>query len=793
MRNLLKNFKNLIGSGGLFKPRAKQSERQTPISDSGRSISFGEVIEVLCSGGKYGVKGLLTQDVRQSVFLDNTAIYTEGFFENYKGIQIFQRRGQPQQTILEGFTQGLISEHLVNSEARTGIPVTRSFVNQNTVRIRIRLSFVIMINVKDAQGNVINVQGGNCAFQVFIKQGGGIFEHRGNFTVTGKYSQPYERIWWFDVNPVHDEYFIRVEKVSSNDTNDEKRTINFISYSISGNILLPLKRMAYAGIKFNAEDLGTSIPERRYNMGGMYLDIPSNATVNPTNGSLTFNGNWNGIFKQELNEVCSDFFAIVWYLLTDEIDGMGDEIKPHMIDRYSLYNVSVYNNQMINNGFGGLEPRYLFDILISNQNDGWRVLDSLCSGCNTRYFWKDGLLTFTQDKPSKIEGIISNADVEKGTFVYSTIDLSDITTAIQVTYTDPEKGQTKQEFVSDVNLIHKYGYKFKQIEAVGCTRRSQAIRMGRSAIYSDSFEKEIVTFTCRGYAAYLQVGSIVTIADANRYKQRYGGIVKESTTSIVVIDYPIEIKSFTGFDDFFYVSLYSDIRDAINNGVVSSPYDHYLQTGQSEGRHINGYLLLCFLPTLEIQIRKITNLPGIHQNITVESPFTYAPPVESSFIILTPDNHFKLYRIESKAVNNEDSEKITLTCKEHHPFKYQLIERKLNIGNNKPTISQNNQTSVLHPTNLQTSFRILNSKFEISLNWFASRDAYGNQDLLVNSYLVSYRSSDLVNWSQDMRVYDPSYVFETMIKGNYSFRVKACRFNGDTSKPLFSYNSVVIN
>ena len=798
--------KPLVGAGKVFKPKPKQSQTVKPISDTKRSISYGEVIEVLCSGGNYGIEGLNSNDIRQSIFLDETPIKSDtgnivnptgDDYLNFKGISVYERKGQPFQPVLNNFTQGLVSERLVQTEVKNNLPVSRSFINTNVTRIRIRLSFVININVKNSNGDVINVSGGSVVFRVFIRQGGGGYINRGDFTVTGKYSQPYERVWWFEVNPAVDEYQIKIERITQADTPDEKREINFISYSVSSGVLLPLKRLAYVGLKFNAEDLGTSVPERKYKLKGLILDIPSGTYIRE-DGSLQFGlGGWDGGFIRATpaNKTCGDFFAIIWYLLTDEIDGMGDEIKPHMIDRYSLWEISKYNNELVLNYFGQTEPRFIFNLLITNQNEGWKTLESICSGCNTRFFWQNGLLTFTQDRPAPIQGIVSNADVEKGIFVYSSIDISEISTAVQVNYIDAETGKVKQEFVNDKELINRYGYKFKTIEAVGCTRRTQAIRLGRSVLISDSLEKEVVTFTCRGYAAYLNVGDVICIADTGKNKKRLGGLIESAFNDGIILDVPVEINEYEGFDDYFYLTRYPDIIHAIRNNVQTNPYQHYLEFGIAEGRRPNGYLLLVFLPNFEVQVRTIVNPPGVHKRIFLEFPFKEVPSAGSTFIILSPETNQTLYRIQSKSLDNEDLDKISLTCKQYVPYKYELIERKINIGGQRA--KQKNVFPTQKPSNFSATVSSIPNRnpkqWLINLNWLASKDIAGSQDLMVSSYSISSKHETDLTFTNQTNTTTPDFSLTVSVPGKYSFIIVANRFNGEASERVVLKDFVIVS
>ena len=761
---------NLHGSGGLFgRPKQQQQVENKP--DTARSISRGQVIEILCSGGKYGIEGLINGV--ESVYLDDTPLRANNI-DNFKGIEVFERKGTPGQQILENFNSEIVSENAVGVEVRSNNPVTRSFINENTSAIRLRLSFVLNQAIK-RDGQTVGTDGSSVQFKIFIREGTSNFVERANLTISGKYSEPFEKIWYFPVDTTQDEFFIRIERITGADNTDFRRVVRWESYSVVTETLLPFPRLAYVGLKFNAEDFGQSIPERKYKIGGMYLDIPSNAVVDTTDRGLNFTGNWNGLFTQA-TKAPADFFAIIWYLLTDEIDGVGDEIKPFMINRFDLYEISKYNNEFIPNGRGGFERRFLFNLAINQQQDGWKLIDSICSGCNVRRIEENGLNRFIQDRPSKISSIVTNADVEQGIFVYSSVDITNIATAVSVTYTDPETAKTKQELFSDASLIAQYGYRLKQIEAVGCTRRSQAIRMAKSVIYNECYETELVTFQSRGFAGLLSVGSVIAVADYNRHTLRIGGLVATgSTATIINLDYPVEIKNIEGFDENFYLILYPDIREAVRTGFFENGEQHYEQFGRNEGRFPNGYLLSISMPDMTVQIRRVTNAPGVYQSLTVDSPFPFIPEKHSNFLIINPEKSYDLYRIESKEFSDDSADVLTITAKQYSEFKWEKIERNLVLDEDRPRISGLNKPQP--PQNVKGKLFVISGvdslQYRIEINWQPSADNF------IKNYYVSWSTSNGQEWAVESRVTNSNFfTLNTATQGSYIFRVRAENYLG---------------
>jgi predicted phage tail protein len=176
--------------GGLFGGK-KQTKALPPISDTARSVSQGRVIEVLCSGGNYGIEGLLSADIRESVFLDDTPI-RRGGIDFFTGVKILEKKGTPFQTTLDGFGNELVSENSVGTEVRYSLPLTRSFVNNAVTAIKIRIGVTISKN-KLSGGQVVQVIGDAINFNVYIKEGSGAFVLRGSIQISGKVTDIFEK------------------------------------------------------------------------------------------------------------------------------------------------------------------------------------------------------------------------------------------------------------------------------------------------------------------------------------------------------------------------------------------------------------------------------------------------------------------------------------------------------------------------------------------------------------------------------------------------------------------------
>lgn len=768
-QQIIMSKRKLLGAGGLF--GGKKNSKPKVIPDSGRSISKGQVIEILASGGDYGIEGLGVNPM-ENVLLDDTPVVANGI-ENFKGVTIAERRGTPFQLPLQDFNNEVVSEVSVGVTVAHNNPVTRTFVNENCAAIRLRLGFVLTENQKDKDGNVTGTKGASIQFKVLLRQGNNAnFVEIANITQSGKYSEQYEKVWFFNVNTSVDEYSIRIERITGADNDDFRRILRWESYSVVVDTILSFKRLAYAGLAFNAEDFGQSIPVRRYILKGQILQIPSNATINNIDRGLDYTGNWDGNFIIP-DKMCRSFLPIIWFLLTDTLDGCG--ISAANINRFSIYDCDRYNNQTVPVNVGGQmlsERRYLFDFVFNKESTSpYELIKWVCSGCNVRMIEEYGQLTFIQDRPSPVYATLNNIDVENGEFIYSTVDCTEIATSINITWIDQSTGKTRPEIINDPKLIARYGKNTKQIEAVGCSRRTQAIRMARAILFSEGNEIEVVSFSSRDFAAYTPTGSVVAIQDSNLNGLIFGGIcgyTHTQTNLSISFDPPVTLISYdtSQFNEEFYITLYPDVRNAIASGNFSNGLEHYQQFGQSEGRFFNGYLLHIQNSEGVNQIKRITNLSGNYNTLTFTPPLSFVPSAGTSFMVQVPGYPLKLFKIESKEYN---SDSVSITAKQYIDTKWDYIENQYSVE--AAIITQNLPVGrPLAPLNLKGDYYLTASGFNIEVSWQVPL-SNGNSDPNISRY-YAYFSLDNATWTIRETGTNTFTLFGNAF-GNYFFKVIA--------------------
>ncbi|ENW5395244.1 phage tail protein, partial [Escherichia coli] len=278
---------------------------------------------------------------------------------------------------------------------------------------------------------------------------------------------------------------------------------------------------AIVGLQVDAEQFGGQKMTVNYHIRGRIIQVPSN--YDPE--KRTYSGIWDGSLKPAYS---NNPAWCLWDMLTHPRYGMGKRLGAADVDKWALYAIAQYCDQMVPDGFGGTEPRMTFNAYLSQQRKAWDVLSDFCSAMRCMPVWNGQTLTFVQDRPSDVVWPYTNSDVvvdDNGVgFRYSFSALKDRHTAVEVNYTDPQNGwQTSTELVEDPEAILRYGRNLLKMDAFGCTSRGQAHRAGLWVIKTGLLETQTVDFTLGSQGLRHTPGDIIEICDNDYAGTMTGG------------------------------------------------------------------------------------------------------------------------------------------------------------------------------------------------------------------------------------------------------------------------------
>ena len=568
-----------------------------------------------------------------------------------------------------GFNKQVSLETPVQVAVKNNLEITRQFTNETLQAIKVKLAFTLQRF--DDQGNTF---GERVNFRIDVNERGNGFVNKVNSFFEGRYPSPTEVDFLIPVttsaNPNNNTFQIRVYKDTPEANNpNTQQEIVWVSYTQVTFTTLNYPNTAIAGFKFNTEYF-QQIPSVAIKLAGRKIQIPSNATVNTYNSQgvpnnpqtryLTFNGNWNGTFITPPS-ACSDPAWILYDLLTNTRYGLGNYIDTSQIDKWGLYEISKYCNELIADGSGQSEPRFSCNVKLEGKVEAYQVIQNLVSIFRGFAYWQAGVVSFAADASGSVVHQFTQADIEEGSFTYSRSGLKSRKTVAVVSYLNPLDFYKKAvEVVEDPIGLAKWGVRELEIDAIACSSRGQARRAGVAALLTNRMEQESVTFKARAFAAYVKPGDLIRIYDSKRTAARYAGIIKSATATSVTLDSPVDLTLGTTYK--ITVTTSKLVIPQIEQGVnLSDPAQNQKLRFEVKEATItstgNG------LTVLDLQS------PGFGDNSAD------VPPPESNWIIQGGTLSNTIYRVINRTPVQDSIEGMhEILAVEHNSSKYSLID-----------------------------------------------------------------------------------------------------------------------
>lgn len=511
---------------------SKKSYTPVTQSDTLKSKQKLSVLDLVSEGP---IKGFATEDILKSVYLDGTAVHSESGSVNIPGITVAANLGTADQDYLEGFASSN-AEISVGVDVKKDNPVVRT-ISRNVDRMILTVGGEALYSY-ETNGDMKRT---NVSLRVEISINGQ-WVQRARLDLTDQKSES-EWLLPLEINELPSPPFdIRVVRETADSTDSKLRNGTFWrSYTEIQDVKQSFPYSAVIGMTIDSEQFGSS-PTRNYLLDGIICQVPNN--YDPI--ARTYTGFWSGQFKPAWT---NNPVWIYYTLATNEIYGCGDFITPDMIDIYQLYAVAKYCDEMVDDGFGGTEPRFVCNGYITEQRQAQEVLSDLTSVFNAMPVWLGTINSVSVDYPSDTVAQYTNSNII-GSFQYSSTELGDRHSVVEVTYCDPNNGYEKSiEYVSDQSLIDRYGYNIKKVTAFCTTSRGQARRLGLYILESEKQETRAVTFKTGIQGLRNAPGDIIEIADNDWSGVPMGGRIKAVSANgiYVTLDRDIQAESKINF------------------------------------------------------------------------------------------------------------------------------------------------------------------------------------------------------------------------------------------------------
>ncbi|ELD3443543.1 DUF1983 domain-containing protein [Enterobacter hormaechei] len=491
------------------------------LDDNLKSKQFYRVLDLISEGP---IAGPVDQEHLSSFKLNKTPITDSNGNVNVNGISVAWRPGSETQEPINGFS-AIEATTIVNTEVTYDTPLVRTVTDQDVTRVRFNIGVTGLME-QDSKGNQKNT---SVTMVIETRTGSSGWVMEKTVTITGKISGEYLEAHVIDA-PDTKPFDIRVRRItpdSSSDLLSNGTVWNSYSEITDDNLSYPFSAVAGSVID---RDQYTDTPSRTYHLRGLIVDVPDN--YEPI--ARTYSGLWTGGFKKAWTNNPAWLFR---ELAKNTRFGLAKRAGYIDVDDGALYILSQYCDQLVDDGYGGKEPRMTLNAYITEQASARDILDKIASMFRGIALW-DGLrLSVMLDAPQDPIATITNANVVNGEFKRSSVKRSEKYNAVVVSWTDPDNGwEQVKEYVSDDEMIAKGNYNETTLEAFGCTSRGQAWRAGKWLLETAKRESSRLSFQMARDAIHFTPGDIVEVMDNDYAGTRLGGRIVSHSGKVITVD-----------------------------------------------------------------------------------------------------------------------------------------------------------------------------------------------------------------------------------------------------------------
>ncbi|HCW0424876.1 TPA: phage tail protein [Pseudomonas aeruginosa] len=552
----------------------------------------------------------------QEIYLDNTPLMDASGNVNFPNVKWEWRSGSVDQDYIPGIPS-VENETTVNVELRSDTPWVRSVTNTQLSAVRLRFAWPAL-QKQESSGDV---NGYRIEYAVDVSTDGGAYQQVLLDAVDGKTTSRYERSQRIDLPAATTGWQVRVRRLTPSQNSSliaDTMLIAGLTEVIDAKLRYPNTALLY--IEFSAEQF-SNIPAVTVECKARKVQVPT--TYDPE--LRTYTGVWDGSFKSAWT---NNPAWITYDISTNARFGLGKRIKPWMVDKWELYKIAQYCDQLVPDGKGGQEPRFLCDLNLQSRSQAWTLLRDIAAIYRGMSYWAQGQLVSQADMPrtADFDYVFTRANVIDGKMTYGAASARTRYSRALVSYDNPANNyDTDVTGYSDAPLLRRYGDNPVELSAIGCTRESEAQRRGKWAVLT-SVQDRTITFATGMEGRIPLPGYIIPVADSLLAGREIGGRISAVVGRVVTLDRVTQAK-------------------AGDRLIINLP------SGRAEGRTVQ-------------------SVNG--KAVTVTAAYSEAPEPELCWALDADDLAVQLYRVMS--TKRDDNGQWTINGLQYEPSKFDHID-----------------------------------------------------------------------------------------------------------------------
>lgn len=697
-----------------------ESKQHTPVEspDSLINVSYANILDGISEGPIVGlVNGA------QSIYLDKTPLANSDGSLNFTGVTWEQRTGEHDQDHISGFP-AVESQVSVGVELKASQSWVQAFSNIELSAVRVQLAAGAIV-VSESDGDRV---GYRVAYEIDLSTDDGDYQvvHQGAFD--GKTTTGYQRSIRIDLPKAERGWRLRVRRTTPDSTTSNiQATTSIGTYTEIIDAKLQYPYTALCGLKIDASQF-SAVPERAYRIRGRIVQVPTNYDA----ASRVYSGTWDGTFKLAWTD-CPPW---IWRdLVLNDRYGLGRFIDSTQVDKWELYQIAQYCDQMVSDGKGGREPRFTCNVYLQSRADALTVLQDLATTFRGMSYYAGSQVACAADMPGDPVYTYTNANVIDGKFNRPGSSVSTRFSVAKVAWNDRDNfGNQRVEYVQDQKSLARYGVRETEVTAFGCVSQGQAQRVGQYILLTNRLETGTIIFSVGLDGTVCRPGDVIRVADEHYAGMPLAGRIRAATATTVTLD----------------------------NDVTAAAGD----------------TLVVILPKGVAETRIIRSV--VDRVVTVTEAFSAVPVKESVYTIETAELVAETYRVLSVNENfGDDKLQYDIVAVARNASKFDAIDNGAQIV--IPPTSVLPAAVQAPPTNIElTTFDTLNQGINVAtmrITWDPPRGA--------QSYRVWWKRNN-GDWIYAGVTYTAALEVRGIYTGTYTARVAAVGVAGNSSVWAYS-------
>ena len=653
----------------------------------------------------------------KDLYLADVPVQNQDGSYNYEGVRAEFRAGTQYQDYIAGL-DGANSEIQVSREIKNNTPYIIAVNNTQLSAIRVKLYWPRLVK-QESNGDL---NGTTCEYAIDLSVNGGSYQEYTRGVANGKTTTGYDRSIRVNLPAEFDSALVRIRKITPDSTSStlvNGMQITTYQEVIDAKFRYPLTALVY--VEFGSDLFPNGIPTISIKKRWKLIQVPTN--YDPE--TRTYSGTWNGLFKMAWS---NNPAWVLYDLVTNRRYGLDQRELGVEIDKWGLYEAAQFCDQMVPDGKGGLEPRYLCDMVVQNKVEAYTLIRDICSIFRGLTFYDGEKICIVVDKPRNPSYIFTNDNVVNGLFSRTFASDKSLYTTANVQFDDVENNyQQDVETVFELEATRRFGFNPVDLTAIGCTRRSEANRRGRWLLKTN-LRSETISFTTGLEGMIPMIGEVIAVNDAawsSNYQLNLSGRI-ESVQGLQV---------FTPFK------------------VDAAPGDR----------------ILLNKPDGSPEARTIASVSEDGRTINLNTAFSFVAQPDTVFAI-DKDNlalqQYVVTGIQKADTDGSDSFQYTITAVEYDPNKYDEIDYGVNIVD-RPT-------SIVEPDRLSPPENLTVSSYSKVVQGLSVETMVIGWDKApyAKTYNVQWRKEN-GNWINVPRTASTEVDIEGIYAGIYDVRVRS--------------------